>query len=222
MAQKHPDQTWTLEAGGQHHRVNVWGSAGRRIEWQIDGVVVATQKTWNDKVRLTADDAGTMFLRFSSMGTPQRATYLSSTGPDVSLKAAAGLAGVDLIPDPGTPAAKHEDRLRDHPTLYPMLQALGGAAGVIASVLIALLLAKLLSSIDWPDLPSVPLPDLPSIPLPTIPLPSIDLPDVTVPDWVRWLLDKLKYVWPVILAFVIARTEVRRRRKQDKARRSED
>ncbi|MET1005568.1 MAG: hypothetical protein ABWX96_08470, partial [Propionibacteriaceae bacterium] len=38
----------------------------------------------------------------------------------------------------------------------------------------------------------------------------------------REVLDKLKYVWPVIVAFVLARAEVHRRRKQDalKAQRS--
>jgi flagellar biosynthesis/type III secretory pathway M-ring protein FliF/YscJ len=60
-------------------------------------------------------------------------------------------------------------------------------------------------------LDALPLPDLPSIPWPSIPWP--DLPNVQVPEWVRWVANHLKYVWPVILAFVLAEGEIRRRRK---------
>ena len=45
-----------------------------------------------------------------------------------------------------------------------------------------------------------------------------DLPDVSVPGWVEAVLDKVKYVWPVVLAFVLARAEINRRRKQDELR----
>jgi hypothetical protein len=38
---------------------------------------------------------------------------------------------------------------------------------------------------------------------------------------VRWLLDKAKYVWPVLLAYVLARAEINRRRKQDELRRAQ-
>lgn len=36
-----------------------------------------------------------------------------------------------------------------------------------------------------------------------------------MPEWLVWLLDKAKYVWPVVLAYVLARREIRRRRQQD-------
>ena len=51
-----------------------------------------------------------------------------------------------------------------------------------------------------------------------IPLP--DLPDWQLPDWLRWLLDKLKYIWPIVLAYVLARAEIKRRRQQDERRRA--
>jgi hypothetical protein len=57
-------------------------------------------------------------------------------------------------------------------------------------------------------LPNLPLPDLPD-------LPSIPWPGLELPGWVREVLDKAKYVWPVVLAYVLARAEIRRRRKQD-------
>lgn len=57
-------------------------------------------------------------------------------------------------------------------------------------------------------------PDLPDLPWPDIPW-----PDLRLPDWVRWLLDEAKYVWPVVLAYVLARAEINRRRKQDELRR---
>ena len=40
-------------------------------------------------------------------------------------------------------------------------------------------------------------------------------PDWSLPGWVREVLDKAKYVVPVIIAFVLARAEIRRRRTQD-------
>ena len=36
--------------------------------------------------------------------------------------------------------------------------------------------------------------------------------------WLRWLLDKAKYVWPVVLAYVLARAEIKRRREQERRR----
>ncbi len=71
-------------------------------------------------------------------------------------------------------------------------------------------------AIPWPDwnLPSIP---WPSIPWPSIPWPDWDLPEL--PAWLKALLEKLKYVWPVVLAFGLAHAEVKRRRRQDERRR---
>ena len=48
-------------------------------------------------------------------------------------------------------------------------------------------------------------------------MPTPDLPDWHVPDEVWWVLDKAKYVWPVVVAYVIARAEIKRRRERDQA-----
>ena len=91
-------------------------------------------------------------------------------------------------------------------------------------VLLPLLALWLLAQISWPaipwpdwDLPSIPWPDWD---LPSIPWPDWDLPEL--PAWMRELLDKAKYVVPVLVAFALARAEVRRRRTQDERKRSAD
>ena len=43
-------------------------------------------------------------------------------------------------------------------------------------------------------------------------------PDWSLPGWVREVRDVLKFVFPVVLAFVLARAEIRRRRTQDELR----
>ena len=36
---------------------------------------------------------------------------------------------------------------------------------------------------------------------------------MAVPGWLAWILDNIHYVWPVLLAFYLARREIARRRK---------
>ncbi|QDH10688.1 hypothetical protein FE634_21465 [Nocardioides dongxiaopingii] len=91
-------------------------------------------------------------------------------------------------------------------------------------ILLGLLAVRLAVRVPWPDLPSIPWPDLPSLPSPDLPgvpwpdLPSVPWPDWTLPGWLAWLLDRARYVWPVVLAYVLARREIRRRRVQDEGR----
>ena len=101
---------------------------------------------------------------------------------------------------------------------YTLRATLGGTAGIVVPLVVAWLLARFAFSIDLPDLPLPDLPDLPSIPWPDIPWPDISLPDWSLPGWVQEVLDLLKFLFPVVLAFVIARAEIRRRRKQDELR----
>ncbi len=49
-------------------------------------------------------------------------------------------------------------------------------------------------------------------------LPVSALPDIDAPGWVTWLIDKAKYVWPVALAYVLARREIQRRRRHAEGR----
>lgn len=217
MPTDQPLQAWQLSVAGRTHRVEVRGSVSRRIQWWVDGELVLDKKSADDKPRLNAEDRselGTLTLRFSGLGKPRRATVV----PPGEL-----MGGIDLDPEPGSPAAAYEDRVRAHPRRYAAIQTATGVATVVVPILVTLLLARLAFSISWPwpdwDLPRIPLPDLPD--LPDIPWPSIpwpDLPDLSLPGWVREALDKAKYVWPIVLAYVLAKSEINRRRKQDALR----
>lgn len=133
-----------------------------------------------------------------------------------------GVGGVDLVPAPGSPAATREQWIREHPRLHTSRATLGGTAGIVVPLVIAWLLARFAFSIDLPDIPWPDLPDLPSVPWPDIALPDWSLPDWSLPGWLQQVLDVLKFVFPVLLAFVIARGEIRRRRKQDELRQNDD
>jgi hypothetical protein len=212
-----PQQIWELVVDGRAHLVEVYGSVNRRVEWYVDGALVGTEKSTEDRIRVSADDEpglGSVGVFFSGMGKPRRATYFD---PDQKgdLKALAGVGGLDLVPEPGSPAAAYEERVRAHPTRYAILAAGGGVAKVVVPIVLALLAARIAVSIPWPDWN---LPDIPTLDLPSIPWPDIPWPDLSVPGWLEWLLDKVKYVWPIVLAIVLAQGEIKRRRKQDELR----
>lgn len=202
-----PRQVWELVVDGHAHLVEVHGDWSRRVVWCVDGVEVAAKKSGQDKLVLTAD-AGRLEVRHSGLGKARRATFTPPGGE-----------AVDLVPEPGSPAASYEDRLRDHPTRTSLLAGLGAVAGIVVPLLVTALLARFALSLPWPDwdLPSVPTPDLPSIPTPD--LPSIPWPDWSLPGWLRPVREVLGYVVPVVVAVVIARAEIHRRRKQDERRR---
>jgi hypothetical protein len=196
------DQVWTLEHEGRQHRIVAGGNAAHVVRWYVDDQLLAEKKTWDDKVVVKAADAaeGQLVVRYSGLGTPRRAT----------------IGGVDLVPEPGSRSAAYEDRVREHPTRYAAVATVGGVAKVVVPLLLSLVVIRFAIAIPWPhiDLPDPA--DLPSIPFPSVPLP--DLPDWHLPGWLRWLLDKVKYVWPVVLAYVLARAEIRRRQDQDRER----
>lgn len=214
------DHVWTLDLNGRTHRVEASGSAAHRVRWLVDDDLVAEKKAWEEKLTLDGGDHGRLLVRFSGLGKARRATLF---GPDEDAAALTGLGGVDLVPAPGSPAAAYEDRIRLHPTRYAAVATVGGVAKVVVPLLLGLLVVRFAVDIDWPDLPFPDLPDLPEIPWPDLPsLPLPDLPDLRLPDWLRWLLDKVKYVWPIVLAYVLARAEIRRRQAQDEQRRDAD
>jgi hypothetical protein len=221
-------QRWLLHADGRHHRVEAdTGGWRKRLRWWVDDELVAERTTAEDRVDLRPDDDhgdgpghGTVALRFSALGRPRRATwYAAGEGTDAAL----GVGGVDLEPEDGSPAALHEARVREHPVRYQVQRTAAGVAGVLLPVLLGLVVVRLAVQLPWPDwdLPSLPWPDW-SLPLPSIPWPDWSLPDLPdlpePPGWVQWVLDHARYVWPVVLALVLARAEVRRRRRQDRLR----
>ena len=213
---------WTLDHEGRSHRVEAGTAMSHHVRWHVDGALLAERTTWDDRVVVKPEDAaaGQLVVRYSGMGKPRRATLL---GPDDEAGALTGLGGIDLVPEAGSPAAAYEDRVRLHPNRYAAIATVGGVAKVVVPLLLGLLVVRFAVSLPWPD---VPLPDLPDGPdLPRVPWPDIpwpDLPEVRLPDWLRWLLDKAKYVWPVVLAFVLARAEIKRRRDQDAKRTADD
>ena len=211
-------QTWSRTIDGHDHHLEVTGEILRRFDWTVDGEEVLTRKTTDDRARLESKTHGSLFVVHSGLGTPRRATYFA---PDEDLGGLTGIGGLDLTPEAGSRAAAYERRVIDHPKRYALIETLGGAAGVVGGIAAAAVIAWILSRIslpdidlpmpNLPDLPDLPLPDLPSIPWPSIPWP--DLPDVHVPGWLAWIGSHFKYVWPVILAFVVAQGEIKRRRK---------
>jgi hypothetical protein len=227
-----PRERWSLVADGRSHVVEI-SDAGfsRRVVWLVDDKQVASRKAGEERLRITPDDdiqgLGALALRFPSLVGPTRRViwYGGSDDLDAAAEAAIGLGGLDFEPEPGSAPARREARIREHPRRYAATQTAAGVAKVVVPLLLIFLMSKLALSVDWPDLPRIPWPDLPRIPWPDIAWPSIPWPDWSLPalpEWMREVLGKLKYVWPVILAFVLARAEVDRRRKQDalKAQRS--
>lgn len=207
-------QVWEGTVEGRVHRVESRGDVVRTHVWSVDGEQVAEKKTMDDKVTLKASTAaydGALLVRFSSLGGPRRATVLPHEG-----LGELGLGGTDLAPEPGSAAARHHEKLLAHPTRYTMIATLGGVAKVVVPILLVALLARFAVNIPWPDI-NIPFPDLPSIPspnLPSIPWPDANLPDWSLPGWLAWIVDNVKYIAPVVLAFVFARAEISRRRRQ--------
>jgi hypothetical protein len=111
--------------------------------------------------------------------------------------------------------------MRDHPRRYAVQRVAVALVGVVLPLLLGLIAVRFAVSIPWPDLNLPSLPDPPNIPWPDIDLPSVpfpDLPDWQLPEWLRWILNHLKYVWPIGLALLLALGEIDRRKKQDRLR----
>jgi hypothetical protein len=218
-------QRWHLRAAGRQHVVEIDDSGwSRRLVWLVDGHEVATTRSGDDRVRLVpgdrdAADLGVVGLRFGALGPARRVTWYDDG--DAETAAIIGVGGRDFQPEAGSTTARREAWIRTHPRLYTIRRTGIAAAGILLPLLLAGLLARFALSVDLPDLPRPPLPDLPEIPWPGIAWPDIALPGWSLPGWVRTVLDQAKLVGPVVLAFVLARAEIRRRRQQD-ARRATD
>ena len=205
-----PDQVWNLEHEGHEHRVVASRTARHVVRWYVDGELRAERRTMGDKVTLASpgrEDGAKLLVYYSALGSPRRAT-LYEDGDDVAALARRG--GVDLAPEPGSGAERYDEKLREHPNRYAGLAALGGALKVLVPILLTLVAVHVAINIPWPH---VPFPHLSSVPWPDVPTPG--LPDWHVPDRMWWVLDKAKYVWPVVVAYVIARAEIKRRRDRE-------
>ena len=223
MAEKF--ERWDLTVHGAQHRVEIEGSVTRTVRWFRDDVLVASRRTADDTVRLVPGPDAPQAVRvaFTALGRTRRVTLYEGEGEvTAEARAVLGTGGVDLDPEPGSPAALREQRIREHPTRHALVATAGGVAKVVLPLLVGLLAVRFVVNLPWPSW-DVPWPrlDLPRIPWPQIPWPDIDLPDLPelpdwqAPAWLAWLLDHVRYVWPVVLAFVLARAEISRRRTQD-------
>ncbi len=204
-------ERWTLVRGGRTHEVLIADAGLRRhVTWSIDGITRAEARTVDEKVRLRGDDAGdgaggAVEVRLPRFVGPARRVTLQADDPDAP-------DGVDFVPEPGSRAARREARIRAHPRRHELVATVVGVVGLVAPLVLVAVLARFAFSLPLPDLP------LPRVSLPDIPWPSWPRPRPHLPGWVAWTLDKTKYVIPVVVAFAIARGEVRRRRAQDARR----
>ena len=213
--------------------MEVAGSVARTVTWYVDDRLIAVKKSAENTVHVkpgdrlgkgvpTGDadaweqpDADALTVKFGAFGRIKRVTWYRAQGTlSATACAVLGRGGIDLDPAPGSSAALREERARRHPGRYAALAVAGGVMKVVAPVLLGLVAVRLTLAIPWPDwdAPSLPAPD---IDLPSFPTPHVDFPDWQLPGWVAWLAEKVKYVWPILLAWVLARREIRRRREQD-------
>jgi hypothetical protein len=221
-----------MEIDGREHRVETSVGDGWRNEatWWVDGeeIATATSRVEDNLYLVVSEDhelaasLGAVRARFTGLSKPLRATWFEGERRTAEAAARIGVGGLDLVPEPGSPAALREERVRLRPGRHASLHVAKGVANVVVPILIGIVFFWLvrrfgLPSIPWP---SIPLPDvdLPSIPWPSIDLPAVPWPDWELPGWVRWALDHVKYMVPIIIGLALARSEVRRRRQQDELR----
>lgn len=226
-------QRWHLRQEGRAHLVEINDTGWRReITWTVDGALMATMVSMDEKVRLVPGQqadagAGAVALRFPTFSGPaRRVSWFGGTeGMDAATQARVGAGGTDFDPEPGSAAAAREAWIRAHPRRYQARQTVLAVLRVVVPLVLVALLGRLVVVIDWPDinwpqLPAIPWPDinwpdLPAIPWPDIDWPRIHWPDWQLPAWLKWVLDNAKYIVPVLMAFVLARREVVRRRNHD-------
>ena len=236
MVKDRTPQRWFLSHEDREHLIEIGDTGWRRsITWTVDGTPVATVSSMEEKVRLVPDQqahpgVGAVALRFPTFtGPARRVSWFGGTKTmDAGAQARLGTGGVDFDPEPGSAAATREDWIRAHPRRYQARQTVLAVLGVLLPLVLVGLLGRVVidipwPDIDWPDLPAIPWPDidwpdLPAIPWPDITWPSIQWPDWQLPAWLRWVLDHAKYIVPVVVASVLAKREVGRRRNHDARR----
>lgn len=228
-------ETWSVEHDGRRHEVRVERRRGvHRVEWRVDGRELARAAEREKKVVLTPtdeDDAalGAVAARGPRWrGATRRVVLLPAEAVTPERKddeqeedaiPQAVLARfhlmrsldkdtVDLVPEPGSAAERHQQWVERHPRLHVVREVLGAGGGVLVPLLFLAVVVPVVDRFvpEGPDIPSIPLPDLPSISLP-------DLPDIPFPDLPNWLGTALKLVVAVAVAWSLASAEVRRRRK---------
>ncbi|RYB95296.1 hypothetical protein EUA93_13680 [Nocardioides oleivorans] len=215
------EERWDVAHDGHHHVVTIeQGALVRHVTWTRDDAQVATKKTSDETIVVTSPEGGAVRLKFPLVGPARRVTLHESEAA-----AHTGLGGTDLEPEAGSKAAARADWIGRHPHLHTVRQTVVAAAGVGVPILLVWLLTLVpwpSLDIPWPDidLPSIPWPSIPwpSIPLPSISWPSIPWPSIPwpdLPDLPPWVDTVRKFAIPILIAFFIARGEVKRRKKAE-------
>ena len=220
-------QVYEMEIDGREHRVETSVGDGWRNEatWWVDGEeIAATTSRLEDNLYLVvdeehelADSLGAVRARFTSLSKPLRATWFEGERRAAEAAARIGVGGLDLVPEPGSPAAVREERMRSQPRRHASLHVAKGVADVVVPILIGIVFFWLARRVDLPSVPWADV-DLPPIPWPSIDLPTVPWPDWELPGWVRWALDHVKYVVPILIGLALGLREMRRRREQDELR----
>jgi len=210
-------ERWRLVDEDHEHVVEIADVGLRRVvTWRLDGNELGSKRTTDKRVVINGGDRGALSVHLPEfVGPARRVTWYSAdSAMGAEAAAHAGLGGLDLVPEPGTKAAAREAWIAEHPRLYVARRVGTAAIGALCGVLVLWLMTQI--RIPWPAI-SFPWPDWdpPAIPLPDIPWP--DLPDL--PAWLKELVEKVKYVWPVVLALGLGHAEVKRRRQQQERRR---
>lgn len=213
-------ESWHLSHEDHEYVVAVeHGAFTREVVWARGETELGRKKTSDETIVLGAEDAqSAVRLKFKAFGPARRVTLHASEA-----EAHTALGGTDFEPKAGSKAAERVEWISRHPHLHTARQTAIAAAGVSIPILLIWLLSMVSwPSIPWPDinLPSIPWPDLPSIPWPDIDLPAIPWPDVDLPSLPAWTEPVRKFLVPVLIAFLIARGEVKRRRKAEEKKSS--
>ncbi|MDO3398750.1 hypothetical protein QWI29_01785 [Mycolicibacterium neoaurum] len=202
-----PDR-WYLHADGHRHVVeDEPAGLGRRATWSIDGTTVAERRSAAGRITLTpATDtgiAGSVRLRFGSFGPARRVSWHPRNDPS----AAVGLGGRDFTAEAGSRAARRDAFIAAHPRAYTGYRITLAIATLAVALAVGPVVSWFVNNVPWQHLPA-------------IPWPNVQLPDWSFPDWLGGVIDVMKFVVPVLIAFGLARLELRRRRQQRERHRS--
>ncbi len=201
-------ERWYLDADGHQHVVEVEPAGlGRRVTWSVDGTPIAERCGVAGRVTLSpaagSGTAGSVRLRFGSFVPARRVSWHPRNDPS----AAVGLGGRDFLAEAGSRAARRDAFIAAHPRAYTGYRIALAIATLAVALAVGPVVSWFVNNVPWQQLPAIPWPD-------------VQLPQWSLPDWLGGVIDVLKFVVPVLIAFALARLELRRRRQQRERHRS--
>ena len=214
-----PPQRFDLTVPAATHRVEISDGALRReIRWYVDDELVGGHQVGRREGDAQAGGPRARPARPAVLDArpPAPGHAGSSRARRRPRRRPSGIGGIDLDPEPGSRAAAYEQKVREHPRRYAAIQTAGGVAKVVRPAAVPLPggAVHVLAAAARREPARIPRPDLPD--LPSIPWPDINLAGLVAARLgARGAGEGRSTCWPVVLAFVLARAEIRRRRKQD-------